>query len=147
MFNHDLVHNLQAATIALGFFVSFWGVIEFGKCLIEVLTGKHNEATYSPCPGYATLCMICLAGIVFCFARANTIGLIVVGDHFSGLAFIGGMIIFAFVIALAVWAKAKTRNLERPHPIHVPNLSWIFSMMLIIVMAFILVGLVGAAYK
>jgi hypothetical protein len=143
----DLVHSLQAASIALGAFVCLWGLWEFGHCLWEVLIGKHNGPTYSQCPGHATMAVVCITGLVFCSARANTIGLIRMGDLFSGLAFVGGMFVFCFIVALAIWAKARTHSIQRPHPIHIPSLSWIFSMMLIIILSFSLVGLVGVYYR
>jgi hypothetical protein len=89
--------------------------------------------------------MTCITGIIFCTARANTIGMIQLGSWASGILFIGGIISFCIIIGLGIWAKGHGHGtpLEGQLTGH-PALSRIFSMMLIVILAFVLLGLVKA---
>lgn len=89
--------------------------------------------------------MICICGLIYSFARANTIGVIPLGDTVAGLAFIGGQLCFCFLIGMGIWAKGRGKGtIYEGQLTGSPALSRIFGMMLIIILAFSLVGLVKA---
>ena len=140
-----LLYDLQSAAITLGVFVCLWGLWEFWRCLWEVLLGRHNQPTFSQCPGHATVALMCIAGLIFAVSRAGAVGLLPINETFAGYAFCGAMIVFTMIIGLTIWAKEAGHSARGPQPLHVPSLSRIFSMMVIIIIAFALVGLVKAS--
>jgi hypothetical protein len=140
----QLVYNMQQAVIALGIFVCLWGFFEFWPCLKAVLL-KRPYPHGIICPHHAGGGMICVVGIIFASARANTIDWFPFGQTTAGLLFIAGMIVFCLMIALGIWAKEKAQITGQLISLKPPQLSWIFSMMIIVILSFVLVGLVKAA--
>jgi hypothetical protein len=138
-----LVYDLQATSIALGIFACIWGLQAFGKCLWEILIGHTPH--HRMCPFHAGVAVVCIIGLIFAAARANTVGLINMGTTFSGLLFTGGMIGFTVLIGLAIWAKdySHTQSFQDARVGH-SQLRKVFSMVFIVILAFILVGLVKA---
>ena len=142
----QVVYDMQATFSCLGAFVCIWGFIQFLPCLIRVLMNRHLHPSHAQCPFHASMAMLCVAGIVFAFARMNTIGFFIFGSTAAGLAYIAGMIIVVVTVALSVWAQGRTheeaclRNWRTPVP-NAPNLSRILTALIIVVLAFIGVGL------
>jgi hypothetical protein len=75
----------------------------------------------------------------------NALGFFIWGSVTAGFAYCAGMLIIVFAVALAVWAQGKRHaewRLGQPAtPLDIPNLPRILRMVLIVVMAFIAVGL------
>ena len=138
------VYDMQAAVSSLGAFVCFWGFVQFAPCLIRVLKGRVYNARHSECPHHAVVAVLCLAGLIFAFARMNTIGLLVFGSTAAGLAYIAGMLCMGVGVAIAIWFHARWhaevghQPLRDPPP--TPTLARILGALLIMVMAFLAVG-------
>ena len=147
----QIVVSLQAAISALGAFICLWGFTQFAPCLWCVLTMKRIPPAKAHCTIYAVMSMLCLAGLIFSFARVNTIGFLHFGELTAGLSYIAGMIIVVVSVGLAVVAKERSQELarmalnSRALPEMVPALQRILGMLIIVVMAFLAVGLLHPA--
>lgn len=152
-FEH-LVQDLQGGAITLGIFMCVWGLAEFGRCLVEVISGQHNHPSLSRCPAHAAGAIVCLCGLIFAFVRANALGFVPGDSAVAGLVFVGGMVGFALVVSLGIWAKYQTHRhtgdtlAECPTRQHYnvshPKLSSIFILTLVVIGSFIGLGLVKA---
>jgi hypothetical protein len=143
-----LIDKMQLASIVLVIFVCTWGFFEFRKCLWDILMGRYvDPRRQTLCPYHASGAVVCIAGIVYALARANTLGFLPAGHDVAGLAFIAGCIALSMAVGFTIWAKDAFAHHATllGVPGH-PALSRIFSLMLIIILCFVLVGLVRAAF-
>ena len=141
----QLVYALQAASSALGAFVCLWGLIEFAPCLWRVLKNDYQDSEFHACPYHAAMGTVCLAGVIFAFARMNTIGFLVFGTIAAGIAYVAGMIALCVAVGVAVWAQNQGHLGGHINPLRPTKqgirLTHIFRMLLIITLAFLAVGL------
>jgi hypothetical protein len=144
----EVVYDLQAAASALGTFISLWGFIQFAPCLWKVVMGKELDANHQACPRHAFLAMVCVAVIVFAFARMNTLGILDLGSTVAGLSYILGMLIMVMTVGLGVWAadgshlpKQATTWRSTGREFNPTQLTKIIRMLLIVTLAFSAVGL------
>jgi hypothetical protein len=99
------VHTFERSAIAVGIFVSLWGLGIFWPCFKRTLEdyrkGCVNMA--SECTKEAAWFLCCIFGVVFCVARANSLRWINLGEQASGMLFIGGVILYCSIIATCIW--------------------------------------------
>lgn len=144
-----IIYDMQMAVSALSAFVCLWGLTEFGSCLWDIVKYNQKKSLPPMCPYYAGASVVCIAGLLSAFARANTLGFMNLGQIIAGLAYAAGSIVLTMCIGLGIWTKNKPEQpaVGRPLTQVVPSertqtLGRVFSMMLIIILSFVLVGLV-----
>jgi hypothetical protein len=138
----SLVHHLQLGVIAAAVFFCLWGVATFGPCLVRVLKGVDSAPRigHRLCMYHASTALVCVAALFFAMSRLDVLTSWS-GGVVAGWMWMAGMLTFFMKLGISSWALARERaKLKMPTA---QSLSWIFAMQLIIIMAFILVGLLG----
>lgn len=145
-----LVWQMQTAISCLGIFVALWGLTHHSKCLWKVVTRRKLTAAEGHCPRHAWAAILCIAVVLFGFARLNTIEVLPLGDVVAAFAYTTGMLLLVAVIGFLVWLKGQTGlgkgttslNWYTPIP-STPQMVHVLTALVIIVVAFVLVGLVS----
>jgi hypothetical protein len=101
----DFVHTFEKSAIAVGAFVSLWGMTVFWVCFKHTVEDFRKGCVNlsSECTKEATWFLCCIFGLIFCTARANTLKWIDLGGSASGILFIVGITLYCSIIATCVW--------------------------------------------
>jgi hypothetical protein len=133
------IGTLQLAAVTAGAFTCLWGLTQYWYCLWGVLRGRQDSDVFfrDKCTWEACWAMVCLTGLCFCFARAAVLHWINVPQRLGIVAFIAGMGLLIMTIGMTMWA---TKNKGKPDVKRV-RISRMFWTMIVIIMAFTVVGL------
>lgn len=136
----EVLGHLQTVAIAVTAFICGAGLVYFAECLFRVFRcmWRRNIEISDRCAWHACWGMVCISGLAFSFARANTISLVGYGQITSGAAFMIGSASMVMALGMAIWADT------RQHSIHHRGLAAVLGALVLLSITFGVVGVLGA---